>query len=131
MADKYHSDTQEKIETITYTPAVPGSGDLEAGTTTVTATSEASGVGNADYSAALTLPAPSDARMVAQRIATRLVVTIDSFDAATHLYCRVYMDVQDADHRLFGEDWDRCATIRIAGRRQLELPVVAWCREGV
>jgi len=24
-----------------------------------------------------------------------------------------------------------CATIRIAGRRQLELPVVAWCSEEV
>jgi hypothetical protein len=105
MADKYHSDTQEKIETISYSPNVRDTGDLEVGTETIMATSEASGVENADYSSALTLPAPDDARLIVRRIASRLAVTIDSMTAG-HLYCRVYVDQQDADHRLFDEDWN-------------------------
>jgi len=96
----------EKIDYISFNPGRQDTGDLETGTTTITATSEASGVGNADYSAALTLPAPTDARLVVKRIAARLSVTIDSFDVATHLYCRVYVDAQDADHKLFDMDWD-------------------------
>ena len=106
MADKFHSDTQEKVETLVYKPDPQDSGDLEAGTKTITATSEASGLGNADYSTALTLTKPDDARLIVKRIAARLAVTIDSFDTATNLYCRVYVDAQDADHRLFDEDWD-------------------------
>ena len=101
MADKFHSDTQEKIETISYYPSYLDSGDLEAGTKNITATSEATGVANADYSKALTLAKPDDARLVVKRIAARLAVTIDSFDTATILYCRVYVDAQDADHLLF------------------------------
>lgn len=97
---------QEKVEALTYSPNLQDSGDLEAGTKTITATSEASGLGNADYSKALTLANPDDARLVIKRMGTRLAVTIDSFDTATHLYCRVYVDAQDADHRLFDEDWD-------------------------
>ncbi len=97
---------QEKIERLSYNPQVKNTGDLEAATKTITATSEASGTGNADYSASLTLPKPDDARLVVKRIAARLAVTIDSFDTATHLYCRVYVDAQDADHRLFDMDWD-------------------------
>ncbi len=106
MADKFHSDTQEKIEALTYAPGIQDSGDLEAGTQTITATTEASGVGNADYSTALTLASPSDARLTVARIAARLAVTIDSFDTATILYCRVYVDAQDADHRLLDESWN-------------------------
>ena len=106
MADKFHSDTQEKIEVITYEPGAKDTGDLESGTKTITATSEATGLGNADYSDALTLPKPSDGRLVVTRIATRLAVTIDSFDVAEHLYCRVYVDAQDANHLLFDADWN-------------------------
>ena len=109
MADKYHSDTQEKIEVITYEPSAKDTGDLESGTKTITATSEATGVGNADYSQALTLPQPGDGRLVVTRIAARLAVTIDSFDVAEHLYCRVYVDTQDANHLLFDTD---CNSIR-------------------
>jgi len=94
----------EEIETITYSPVVEDTGDLEAGTNNITATSEASGVGNADYSKALTIDTPNDTRLVIERIATRLAATIDSMTAG-HLYCRVYVDAQDADHRLFDEDW--------------------------
>lgn len=110
MVDKLHSDTQEKIELVSYSPLYPTTGDLEAGTKAITAISEASGVGNADYSATLALASPSDARMAVLRIVSRLSVTIDSFDTATHLYCRVYVDVQDADHRLFDEDWTTTGT---------------------
>ena len=106
MTDKFHSDTQEKIGLIEYLPYLENTGDLEAGTKTITATSEATGVANADYSMALTLSKPSDARLVVTRIAARLAVTIDSFDVAEHLYCRVYVDAQDANHRLFDEDWN-------------------------
>ena len=105
MADKLHSDTQERIETLSYTCPLQDSGDLEAGTKTITATSEASGVGSADYNDALTLPKPDDARLTVERIASRLQVTIDSMTAG-HLYCRVYVDAQDAKHLLFDEDWD-------------------------
>ena len=49
MADKFNSDTQEKIEFLKYYPSYPSTGDLEAGTKAITATSESSGVGNADY----------------------------------------------------------------------------------
>lgn len=100
------SGIQERIENIYYIPMCPNTGDLEAGTKTITATAEASGIENADYSKALTLAKPDDARLVVNRIASRLAVTIDSFDTATHLYCRVYVDAQDAEHRLFDEDWD-------------------------
>ena len=105
MTDKFHSDTQEKIEFIPYGPSYPSTGNLEAGTRAITATSEASGLGNVDYSVALTLASPSDVRMEVLRIVSRLSVIIDSFDVATTLYCRVYVDIQDADHRLFDLRW--------------------------
>jgi hypothetical protein len=102
LADKYHSDTQEKIETISYQALPQDSGDLEAATRTITATSEANGIANADYSTPLTLPVPGDSRLEILRIVTRLAVTIDSFNAGcTELNCRVYVDQQDDDHRLF------------------------------
>jgi len=113
MADKFHSDTQEKIELITYEPGKQDTGDLEAGTKTITATSEASGLGNADYNASLTLTKPSDARMVVDRIAAKLDVVIDSFGddpAATQMTCRVYVDYEDADHRLFNAVWNDIGT---------------------
>ena len=106
MADKFHSDTQEKIENLIYNPGLQDSGDLEAGTKTITATSQASVLENADYSKSLTLAKPDDARLIVKRIAARSAVTIDSFDTATHLYCRVYVDQQDPNHLLFDEDWD-------------------------
>jgi len=98
------TDFGEKVESIVYTPTLQDSSDLEAATKTITATAEASGTGNADYSKSLTLAKPSDARLLVKRIASRLAVTIDSMTAG-HLYCRVYVDSQDAAHRLFDEDW--------------------------
>ncbi|KKL68965.1 hypothetical protein LCGC14_2119720 [marine sediment metagenome] len=110
---------KERVESLEYTPTVKDTTDLEAGTTTITVTSEASGVGNADYNAALTLLAPDDARLVVLRIAARLQVTIDSFDTATELYCRVYVDVQDADHRLFDETFGGGAGAKLAAEDTL------------
>ena len=101
---------QERIEGISYTPNSQYSTDLETGTKAITATSEASGLANADYSSALTLPRPADARLAVKRIAARLAVAVDSFDGATHLYCRVYLDQQDAAHMLFDEDWTGTGT---------------------
>jgi hypothetical protein len=95
---------QEKVETIACSPGAKDSGDLETGTKTITATAEASGVESADYNTGLTLPKPGDARLLLLRIAARLMATIDSMTAG-HLYCRVYVDQQDAEHRLFDEDW--------------------------
>lgn len=97
-------EVREVLEQLNYSPGTKDTGDLEATTKTITATAEATGLGNADYSAALTLPAPADARLVVKRIAARLGVTIDSMTAAT-LYCRVYVDAQAADNRLFDLSW--------------------------
>lgn len=88
MVDKEHSDTQEKIETITYDPELQDSGDLEAATKTITATSKP---GTADYSANLTIPAPPS-RVVVTKLALRGNIHIDSFGGAptaTKLYCTV------------------------------------------
>ncbi len=107
MGDRHHSDKGEKIECLSYEPGLRDSGDLEAGIKTITATSEASGLGNADYSKSLTLPKPGDARLLVKRIAARLAVTIDTIPTGdTTLYCRVYVDQQNADNRLFDVNWN-------------------------
>jgi hypothetical protein len=104
MTDKLHTDTTERIEAISYMPGLQDSGDLEAGTRTITATAEAAGINNADYHTTLTLAKPDDLRVNVLRIAARLAVTIDSMTAG-QLNCRVYADIQDADHRLFDWHW--------------------------
>jgi len=104
MADKFHSDTQEKIETITYLPGLQNTGDLESGTHTIVPTSRPA-IGSAQYSASLTLSKPSDARLVVKRIAARLSVNIAGLGTATHVYCSVRVDVDDTGHELFSEDW--------------------------
>jgi len=103
MANKYHSDVAAPpvIETITYYPVRQDTGDLEAATKTITATAEASGIANKDYSSNKTLLAPPDARISIISLITRLSVTIDSDDGTHDLRCRVYVDAQDADHLLF------------------------------
>jgi hypothetical protein len=57
MFTKEYSDTpaKEKLEVLLYQPGLQDSGDLEAGTKTITATAEASGLGNASYTVSLTL----------------------------------------------------------------------------
>jgi len=100
--------TFERFESLEYGPGfpLPSSGDLEAGTKTITATAEAVGLASADYSTTLKVLKPEDDRIKVLRIACRLAVTIDTIPTGdTNLYCRVYVDSQDADHLLFDEDW--------------------------
>jgi hypothetical protein len=88
MANKYHSDTQEKIEVLSYAPEIQNSGDLEAATKTISATSKPA---TADYSASLTIPAPNDARWQVKRAGVRLQLTVDSISAG-HLYGSLYVN---------------------------------------
>ncbi|MDD5190864.1 MAG: hypothetical protein PHE50_07470 [Dehalococcoidales bacterium] len=104
MADKFHSDTGEKIETITYAPQLQDSGDLETGSHTIVPTSRPV-ITAAQYSRSLTLPRPDDARLEIKRIASRLKVNITGLGTATHVYLSVRVDQDDADHELFSEDW--------------------------
>ena len=76
MADKYHSDMQEKVETVYYQPGLHDSGNLEAGTKAITATSKPA---SPDYTAGLTTPAVDDSRLKVLRLKQRLNVYIDSF----------------------------------------------------
>lgn len=80
---------------------VCNSGDMESGTRVITATAEASGVGNADYSWSRAFYNNSAYGGLAEilRVVARLTLTIDSKTAGT-LYCRIYVDAQDDAHRL-------------------------------
>ncbi len=85
---------------VSYAPGIQTTNDLEAATKTITATAKGA---VADYSAALTLAAPTDARLAVQRICSRLQVTRDSGTSA-NLYCSVFVDSadgSDANKRLF------------------------------
>jgi hypothetical protein len=73
-------------------------GDLEVGVKTVTLVAEAVGLGAADYTVSLTLPAPTDPRIVVNALAT--MVRVNGTVADGNLYYRVYVDVQDAAHML-------------------------------
>ena len=95
---------KEKIELISYTPAIKDTGDLETGTHTIVPTSRPA-IGSAQYSKSLTLPKPSDARLEVKRIAARLSVNIAGLGTATTVYCAVRVDVDNADHELFNESW--------------------------
>ena len=110
MSDKFHSDTGAQVELLDYSPGSQDTGDLEEGTNTITATSEATGLGSADYNAALTLAKPSDARLVVDRICAKLDVIIDSFAGAAQMTCRVYVDAQDSDHMIFDAVWNSTGT---------------------
>jgi len=101
------SDRGARVESISFAPGVPDTGDIEGATTAIDAVAEAVGLGNADYIAGLLLPVPVDARVHILRIAARLAVTIDSFNlGCTLLRCRVYADAQDDAHRLFDITWN-------------------------
>lgn len=90
----------QKISTISYAPGVRDTTDLEAGNKVITATVEASGVGNADYNSALTLAIPTNTKLAIVQIAARLNIQ-GAVTGTPSLRCRVYVDAQDADHRLF------------------------------
>lgn len=82
MADKYHSDTQEKINTFQWKWTGQDSGDLEEATRTITATSKPA---TPDYETSLTIPAPIDPEgiLTVLCMALRLAITIDSMTANT------------------------------------------------
>jgi len=102
MGNKFHSEVKSPIyEMIPYQPNIMDTTDLEAATKTITATAEASGTVNADYSKAQTMPIPTDARLAIKSMAHRLSVTIDSDDGTHDLRCRVYVDAQAANNLLF------------------------------
>ena len=94
------------VQAINYNPSNGvDTTDLEAATKTITAVAEAVGVGNADYSSlSQALNAPTDARLVVNRIVSRLQTTIDSMTATT-AYCRVYVDAQDTNHLILDLSW--------------------------
>lgn len=105
MATNAHTDTQPKYETLTYRPDLKSTNDLEAATTAISVTSKPAG---SQYTSALLIGAPADARIAVNRIATRLSVTMDSLNAgAAHLYCQVYVDDATglvANNQLFSID---------------------------
>lgn len=107
MADKYHSDTQEKIDSIVYYPNLQDSGDLEASTNNITVTSKQ---GLPDYTINLTTTAPSDARLAVTKLCQRLNIYIDSFGggpAATKLYYSVEVNgVERASGEFIGTGAD-------------------------
>jgi hypothetical protein len=112
MPNKLHTDRRRAIyENIGWAPGLKDTTDLEAATKTISATAEASGVGNADYSSVQTLSVTTclntvfstlaACRIAIQRMATRLSVTIDSDDGTHDLRCRVYVDAQAANNLLY------------------------------
>ena len=104
MTDKIHADTGAMVETISYTPSLQDSGDLEPAVITIAPVSRPA-VAAAQYNRSLTLPEPSDARLEIKRIVSRLSVNIAGLGTAAHLHLSVRVDQDDANHELFSEDW--------------------------
>ena len=83
-------DSKPRYETITYSPGLIDSADLEAATSAI---ADAAKPAAAQYSKVMTLPAPTDSRLAVTRIGTRLSITPDSFNGGcAHLYVQVYVD---------------------------------------
>jgi hypothetical protein len=76
MTNKYHSDTQEKTETIIYNPSIQDSGNLAVETGIIAATSKPAA---ADYSVNLITSNPFDSRLKVRRLCQRLNIHINSF----------------------------------------------------
>jgi len=68
------------VDRIYYHPDLQDSGDLEAATRTITATSKPA---SADYSTNLTIASPPDARLRVMQLGLRWQVTIDAFGTGT------------------------------------------------
>jgi hypothetical protein len=103
MPNKYHSE-ENPVSCFNYAPVIGDTGDLEAATKVISATSEAAGLGNATYSKALgAMAKPSDTRFVIDSMMTRLSIITDAFTCA-HLRCRVYVDAQAANNMLYDLD---------------------------
>lgn len=90
MATKVFGDLLTKYDTITYQPYLQTTNDLIAAVDNIAVVAKPA---NAQYSAALALPAPSDARLAVLMITARLSATIDAFNVgAAHLYVQCYVD---------------------------------------
>jgi hypothetical protein len=100
MSDKYHSDTQERIETIIYNPGLQDSGDLEAGTKTITATSKPQ---TPDYTTNLTAPNVPNSKLIVRRLCQRIYIHIDSFGGVPLATKLCYSIVINTVERATGE----------------------------
>jgi hypothetical protein len=120
MADKEHSDTQEKIELLSYGPGLLDTGDLEAGTHTIVPTARPA-IASAQYSSSLALSKPSDARLIVKWVAARLNVNIAGLGTATTVNCSVRVDVDDIDLVQLWEAVGSCITTWYLGGNCLEL----------
>lgn len=123
MATKVFTDNR-KIEVLTYPQTYKDSGDLEAATKTISATSEGA---VADYTYSPTALTPStDVRLILAAIALRLQETIDSMNlGCTTLYTRVYVDSQVAGNRVLDINWTSIgAKINGANLRAANLPAM-------
>ena len=87
-----------KYENILYEPGALTTGDLESGNTTITATAEGA---VPDYTGVMTWVDPSDSRLAVLCLGTRANINIVSDDGTHSLRCRIYVDVQDANHLLY------------------------------
>lgn len=76
----FHSDSQPRVEVLSYNPGIQDSDDLEAGQRTVNAVVKPA---LPDYSRSLAIPAPADERWRVRRAGVRLAFTIDSISAGT------------------------------------------------
>jgi len=74
---------------IEYEPTLKNSGDLEAATKTITATSKPA---TADYTYSFSIPKPDDDRVNVQRYAVRFQITIDSITSPT---TTLYMEIKE------------------------------------
>lgn len=88
------------VQTFAYTPAAVALAITDP--TTVTAHAEAAGLINADADATGTLVMPTDAEIEVKCLALHTLIEGLTFNGgATTLHCRIYVDQQDAGHRLF------------------------------
>lgn len=97
-------------EQVSYEPGYLDTTDLESGTKTIAATSEAAGVGNADYSYNGTVVEVPPNDLTVLSMGSALDVTIASGMTSTQVNCRAYIDAQDADHRLLDVQWASTGT---------------------
>ena len=95
MTDKIHADTGATGETISYTPSLQDSEDMEPAVITITSVSHPA-IAAAQYNKSFILPRPSDARLEVKRIVSRLRVNITGIGTGAHLHLSVRVDHGDA-----------------------------------
>ncbi len=90
---------QSAPTTVVYSPGLADSGDLEAGTRSITATARPAAP---DYSASLTLPAPPDPRLLVLRLGLRARVTIAAWGGSPSATVLFYALRVNGSDRLTG-----------------------------